>query len=355
MDMAVLRWPAAQAYRALEINRVCSGHCLLGQDRVAEEVPVALEFNGVSHAVMMATPADLEDFAYGFATTECIVDAASEIYDCESTSSSQGWTVHLTIAASCFARLKEKRRNLIGRTGCGLCGTESLSHAVRQVRPLTANPCFDRAAVTLAVASFRAHQPLLAVTGATHAAAWCTADGCIGLIREDVGRHNALDKLVGALLRARLDASRGFIIISSRASYEMVQKTATVGIALLAAMSGVTGLAVDLAQDAGLTLLGFARGTDYSIYSHPERLSLEKQMAPDVREDNLIRMANQIGTFFDSMPDQKEAREGIAQHLKKFWDPRMRRNLMARADGPERAQFLEIVLLAVREHRDWIV
>ena len=205
------------------------------------------------------------------------MDDVSQIHDCECSSNAQGHTVHLTIAASCFARLKEKRRNLTGRTGCGLCGTESLVHAVRTLQPLKASTSFDATAVILAVASLREHQHLLAVTGATHAAAWCTADGHIELIREDVGRHNALDKLVGALQRSGLDASSGFVIITSRASYEMVQKTVTAGIALLVAVSGVTGLAVDVAQDAGLTLLGFTRGADFSIYSHPERFSQDCQ------------------------------------------------------------------------------
>jgi FdhD protein len=275
MDMAVMRLPVAPAYRALEVSRVRAGLASLGQDRVAEEVPVALEFNGISHAVMMATPADLEDFAYGFAVTERIVDAPSQIHDCEWTSSAQGYTVHLSIAASCFARLKEKRRNLTGRTGCGLCGTESLAHAMRPLEPLATSQCFGATAVAFAAASLREHQCLLAVTGATHAAAWCTAHGHIELIREDVGRHNALDKLAGALLRSNLEAHSGFVIITSRASYEMVQKTASAGISLLAAVSGVTGLAVDVAHSTGLTLLGFTRGADFSIYSHPERLSLE--------------------------------------------------------------------------------
>jgi formate dehydrogenase accessory protein FdhD len=277
MDIAVMQLPAEKAFRALDVSRVRTGHRSFGQDRVAEEVPVALEFNGVSHAVMMATPADLEDFAYGFAVTECIVDDASQIHDCECSSNVQGHTVHLTIAASCFARLKEKRRNLTGRTGCGLCGTESLAHAIRQLEPLQTAQRFHASAVTLAVANMREHQLLSAVTGATHAAAWCTADGQIELIREDVGRHNALDKLVGALLHASLDASQGFVTITSRASYEMVQKTASAGIALLAAVSGVTGLAVDVAQSAGLSLLGFTRGPDFSIYSHSERLSLDRK------------------------------------------------------------------------------
>lgn len=273
MDMAVTRLPAAQTYRALAVSRARGAARAIVQDRVAEEVPVALEFNGISHAVMMATPADLEDFAHGFSLTECIVDAPSQIHDCEWSSNEQGYTVSLTIAAACFARLKEKRRNLTGRTGCGLCGTESLAQAMRPLEPLTTPLCFDANAVLRAAANLRDHQLLLAVTGATHAAAWCTADGHIALIREDVGRHNALDKLVGALVRSSQDVGSGFAIVTSRASYEMVQKTATAGIALLAAVSGVTGLAVDVAQGAGLTLLGFTRGADFSVYSHPERLT----------------------------------------------------------------------------------
>jgi FdhD protein len=272
MDMSDLPRPNAQAYRALDLYGIQNGHRTARQDCVAEEVPVALEFNGISHAVMMATPADLEDFAYGFALSEGIVDTASQIFDCEWSSTAQGCTVHLTIATACFARLKEKRRNLTGRTGCGLCGTESLAQAVRHPTPLQHAACFHASAIANAVAHMREHQLLLAMTGATHAAAWCTADGHIALLREDVGRHNALDKLVGALVRGHSPAHTGFIAITSRASYEMVQKTASAGVGLLAAVSGVTGLAVDIAQTAGLTLLGFARGDDISIYSHPEQL-----------------------------------------------------------------------------------
>lgn len=276
MDMSETPQPAAKAYRTLEVHRLQGGQLRAQQDGVAEEVPVALEFNGIAHAVMMASPADLEDFACGFAVTEGIIDTIAQIYDCECVFSAQGCTVKLTIAASCCARLKEKRRNLTGRTGCGLCGTESLSQAIRYPAPLPMAPCFEAQAVSKAVATMRAHQLLLAVTGATHAAAWCTADGHIALLREDVGRHNALDKLVGALLRSGQPASTGFITITSRASYEMVQKTATAGITLLAAVSGVTGLAVDVAQAAGLTLLGFVRGDDISIYSYHERLTVQK-------------------------------------------------------------------------------
>lgn len=267
------------AYRALELLAVKGGQASSANDWVAEEVPVAFEYNGVSHAVMMATPADLEDFAYGFSLSEGIVEAAAQIYDCELVSSAQGYTLQLSIASECFARLKEQRRNLTGRTGCGVCGSESLAQALRKPAPLdvAAMPAFAASAVAAAVEHMRARQLLLAVTGATHAAAWCTADGAIALMREDVGRHNALDKLIGALARSQHVAASGFIAITSRASYEMVQKTASAGVGLLAAVSGVTGLAVDVASEAGLTLLGFARGRDASVYSHNERLLLDNQ------------------------------------------------------------------------------
>lgn len=276
MDMPVTLLPAMPAYRKVAVWGRRDGQPLHGLADVAEEVPVALVFNGISHAVMMATPVDLEDFACGFALTEGIIDTPAQIHDYDCVFSAQGCTVQLTIAASCFARLKDKRRNLAGRTGCGLCGTESLAHAVRPLEPLPAvMPGFAASALRRAESGLRSRQWLLALTGATHAAAWCQADGQMVLMREDVGRHNALDKLIGALLRSQVDASRGFALITSRASFEMVQKTAAAGIGLLAAVSGVTGMAVDVAQRSGLTLAGFTRGGDVALYSHPERLELD--------------------------------------------------------------------------------
>ena len=301
MDLSALPLPPPQSYRLCAFEGQRAGQAVQGQDCVAEEVPVAIEFNGVSHAVMMATPTDLEDFGYGFALTEGIVASLAQIHDCEITRGERGgtegadhsatevasqgtiertseghfagYTVQLRIAESCFAALKQRRRNLTGRTGCGLCGTESLEQAIRRPPPLPApGPSFTAAAVARAMAGLRQQQRLLAATGASHAAAWCSADGNIQLLREDVGRHNALDKVIGALARGRQPAQQGFAVITSRASYEMVQKTAVAGIPLLAAVSGVTALAVELAEACGLTLLGFARGDDMSIYSHPTRL-----------------------------------------------------------------------------------
>ncbi|MDR3370663.1 formate dehydrogenase accessory sulfurtransferase FdhD [Rhodoferax sp.] len=275
MDMPVTPAFAGQAWRTVEVSGVRDQQPMQWRDCVAEEVPVALEFNGISHAVMMASPADFEDFAYGFALTEGVVDNAAQIFDCDWSCTALGYTVHLTIAASCFARLKGMRRNLTGRTGCGLCGTESLTHAVRQIESVQTSVRFSAAAVRRALAALRDRQVLLSISGATHAAAWCSGDGQIKWIREDVGRHNALDKLLGALSRAGCDASCGFVVVTSRASFEMVQKTAAAGVALLVAVSGVTSLAVEVAQRTDLVLAGFARGGDISLYSHPQRFELD--------------------------------------------------------------------------------
>ncbi len=241
-------------------------------DCVADEVPVALEYNGLSHAVMLATPLDLEDFALGFSLTEEIVDSRSDVRDLEVVQGCGGLAVQIEIASSCFARLKDKRRSLAGRTGCGLCGAESLPQAVRRPAPLHSDARFDAAAVARAMRALDGLQPLRAVTGATHAAGFADATGKVLRVREDVGRHNALDKLVGALVADRIAPHDGFIVVTSRASYEMAGKTVRAGSALLAAVSGVTGLAIELAADANLTLIGFARGDDLSIYTHPERI-----------------------------------------------------------------------------------
>lgn len=270
---APLAMPAG--VRSVPVDRRRAGRATAAQDWVAEEVPVALEYNGVSHAVMLATPADLEDFALGFSFTEDIVASPSDVRGIDMVSQPQGITVQIEVASSCFARLKERRRTLAGRTGCGLCGTESLPQAVRAPPPLLGGVRFAATSVLRAMRDVRERQPLHGATGATHAAAWCTAEGSIALVREDVGRHNALDKLVGALLRERRPSGDGFVVVTSRASYEMAGKTARAGVGLLAAVSGVTGLAVDVAEAAGLALIGFARGDDLSIYAHAQRITWE--------------------------------------------------------------------------------
>ncbi|MGM9515384.1 formate dehydrogenase accessory sulfurtransferase FdhD [Roseateles sp. DB2] len=267
--------------RALPVRRVRGGHSAELLDWVADEVPVALEYNGVSHAVMLATPLDLEDFALGFSLSEGLLQSPDELYGVEEAPGPQGITLKLEIASGAFARLKERRRTLAGRTGCGLCGTESLAHVARDLPELPASEgqVLRREAIAHAMSQFCEQQTLQQATGAVHAAAWCSADGELRWLREDVGRHNALDKLIGALARSGVKASEGFIAVTSRASFEMVQKTAIAGVPLLAAVSAPTSFAVTTATQAGMTLVGFARGQDLVVYCHPERLDLDAQGA----------------------------------------------------------------------------
>jgi FdhD protein len=259
----------------LPVQGVRNGHAYAAEDWVADEVPVALEFNGVSHAVMLATPLDLEDFALGFALAEGIVAQRSELYGCEVLPGERGITLQVEIASGAFARLKARRRTLAGRTGCGLCGTESLDELERELPPLPApatGPAFAAAALSRAMAELAASQTLQRATGAVHAAAWCNADGGLRLLREDIGRHNALDKVIGALANAGVDAGSGFVAVTSRASFEMVHKAVTARVPLLAAVSAPTTLAVATAERCCLTLAGFVRGSDLALYAHPQRL-----------------------------------------------------------------------------------
>jgi FdhD protein len=251
-----------------------NGRAEQGSDLLADEVPVALVFNGLSHAVMMATPLDLEDFALGFGLTEGLLTRPSELYSVDLVVGEHGIRVEMDVAAACFARLKERRRTMAGRTGCGLCGTESLEQVRLPLQALSTRLVVRSEAITRAMAALPAMQALQHDTGATHAAAWCDPDGHVLIVREDVGRHNALDKLVGAMHRSQVNAAQGFIAITSRASFEMVQKTAMAGVSHLVAVSAPTDLARRIALEAGITLMGFARGSDFVIYTHAERIAL---------------------------------------------------------------------------------
>jgi FdhD protein len=241
-------------------------------DWLAEEVPVALVFNGISHTVMLATPQDLEDFALGFGLTEGLLARPDELYEVEVAPDAAGLRLEMRVAAACFARLKERRRSMAGRTGCGLCGAESLEQVEPPLPPLA--PCaarLDPRAVAAALRALPAHQPLQRRTGATHAAAWCGPDGAVRRVREDVGRHNAFDKLIGAMVAHGDDPRDGFACITSRASVEMVRKAVAAGITALVAVSAPTARAVASARGAGLALAGFARGDDLVLYAGPER------------------------------------------------------------------------------------
>jgi FdhD protein len=242
-------------------------------DYIAEEVPVSLVYNGLPHVVMLATPTDLEEFALGFSITEGIIKNPQELLSARIYNRSNGIEVQLKIPDHRFQCLADKGRNLTGRTGCGLCGASTLRQAIRQPNPVNGDLTLSAAELRSALTDIKQHQKLNQLTGAVHAAAWTAPGQGILNIREDVGRHNALDKLIGFLLRSDKDLTAGFVIVTSRASYEMVQKTAWVGITLLVAVSAPTGLAIRLANETGLTLIGFARDDQHVIYTHPQRLT----------------------------------------------------------------------------------
>jgi FdhD protein len=266
-------------YREREVWRSQGGQRAVLQDRVAEEVPVALLYNDQPHVVMLATPQDLEDFALGFSLSEGIVTAAADVSEFRQTVYPEGIEMSLTIPFERSLALAGKERNLAGRTGCGLCGSKTLAQAVRNPPPVGPGQPIPEAALYRTLANMPELQVLNKLTGAVHAAAWSSHDGEVLLVREDVGRHNALDKLIGALARMGTELSSGFVTVTSRASYEMVQKAATVGISLMAAISAPTDLAIRLAQQTGFTLIGFARANGHVIYANPQRITLDKDAA----------------------------------------------------------------------------
>jgi FdhD protein len=240
-----------------------------GHDRVAEEMPLALVVNGISHVVMMVTPRDFEEFAVGFALTEGLVDARAQIYDVEVRLHARAAEVELTIAQAAFQRLKGRRRALSGRTGCGVCGIESLEllDLAPEKMPAPRLPADLGAAIARAAAELPRHQALMRATGGVHAAAWCGADGAIAAVYEDVGRHNALDKLIGHLALRGAALRDGFAFMSSRASYELARKAARMGIPMLATISAPSSLAIDIAEQAGLKLASFCRQDGFVEYT----------------------------------------------------------------------------------------
>ena len=253
-------------------TRVDGDATAAGETALATEVPVALVYNGQPHAVMMCTPADLEDFAVGFSLTEGIVARAGEIARCDVVRYGRGIELQLEIPAGVAEGLASRGRAIAGRTGCGLCGVEAIADALREPPAVRSGSTFRRDALYAAGDSLARHQPLNDDTRTVHAAGWFHPSGEPGIVREDVGRHNAVDKVIGALARAGTNAAAGFLVVTSRASYELVQKAAVAGIPLLAAVSRPTALAVHLAQDAGITLVGLLRGRSANIHTHPARI-----------------------------------------------------------------------------------
>lgn len=243
-------------------------------EQIVEETPVVLVYNGIPHVVMMATPADLEDFMVGFSVTEELIRTPADLRDIKVVRYGQGIEVQAVVPPECEAVVASRSRRLSGRTGCGVCGSDSIDAVLKQLHTVTPGPPVERSAIEAGLRAITTHQTLNAAAGTVHAAAWAHRDGSVELVREDVGRHNALDKLIGALLTREMRAADGFVIVTSRASFEMVQKTTVLGASLLVAISGPTGLAVRLAEQAGVTLVGFARGDRLTVYTHPEQLAL---------------------------------------------------------------------------------
>lgn len=240
---------------------------------LAEEMAVAMSYGGSTHAVMMATPEDLVDFAYGFSLTEGIIRDAGEIEAVDIVSFDKGIDVQISLRADRSEALAARRRSMAGPVGCGLCGLESIEAAVRAVPKVGAADLRLRVdEVNGAVDALSGAQPLFAATRAVHGAGFYHPGQGMIAVREDVGRHNALDKLIGGLARAGLDASDGAIVVSSRLSVEMVQKAAIAGSPVLIAISAPTALAVETAEAAGLTLIATARGDGFSVYTHSERI-----------------------------------------------------------------------------------
>ena len=270
-NKAITLGDAGAAPAAAPLQRVAARRLLaLGEvatiESVAAEVPVALVYNGISHVVMMATPQDLPDFALGFSLSEGILRRPSEMSELEIVELSSGIEVRMTIDRRRAAVFDIRRRNLAGRTGCGICGVDSLEAALRPLPQLRASTTPSHSAIRHALAALPAAQRINSETHSVHAAAWADMQGEIKLLREDVGRHNALDKLIGAMAEASIDPARGFAVITSRCSMEMVQKSVTTGIPTLVAISAPTTLAIRLAQDAGLRMIALARADSLTVY-----------------------------------------------------------------------------------------
>jgi len=239
-------------------------------DWLAEEVPVALVYNGISHVVMMTTPKDLEAFALGFSLSEGIIDAPEDIFGMDVVPGCNGIEVQIELSSRRFMALKAQRRAMAGRTGCGVCGVEQLDQIGKPLSPLPFTQTFALAQLDRALSQLKDYQPVGQKTGCTHAAAWIQPDGQLAGGCEDVGRHVALDKLLG--YRSQADWGDGAVLVSSRASYEMVQKSAMCGVEILFAVSAATRLAVEVAERCNLTLVGFSKPGRATVYSHPQRL-----------------------------------------------------------------------------------
>jgi FdhD protein len=275
---------ALSASEAFHTSRWAQGETRASRDIVASEVALALHYNRAPYAVIMATPSDIGELVLGFSLSEAIIARPQELSSVHTRILQGGIVVNADIPANRFREIDRKRRNLAGRTGCGLCGVETLSQAIRPPRAVRNSFRIAPEALQRATVSLTGKQPLNAATGSMHAAAWMVSDGTISHVREDIGRHNALDKLIGALVAEGIALDKGAALITSRASFEMIQKGAAVGIEMVCAISAPTTLAVRVAQAAGITLVAFARNGRHTVYTHGERMAVaEPHRASDAR------------------------------------------------------------------------
>lgn len=256
------------------VRRLVGREVIEREECIAEEVAVALVYNEQPHAVMMLTPLDLEAFALGFSLSEGIIENADELIEVRVVPLDQGLQLAMRIPPQRLERLLARPRSLEGRSGCGVCGTRHIDDVLRAPRHAAAGFVVDAVALRRALQQLADRQSLNAATGAVHAAAWATPEGHVRWLCEDVGRHNALDKLIGRLALEGVQAAHGFVVLTSRASFEMVLKSASAGIALVVAISAPTSLAVELADEAGITLVGFARDDRFTVYTRPARVSV---------------------------------------------------------------------------------
>ena len=267
--------PSLEPTQRVARTRWQGGGLSAGERTVAEETAVAFTYNRFTYAVMMATPADLEDFAVGFSLSEGVVTSPGEIRDIEIIAGDQGVELRMWIAEDRIGAFTDRRRHLAGPTGCGLCGIESLAEAMRSPPKVTSGFHAPADAVAAAVSALPDLQKLNRQTRAVHAAAfWEPGIGIVSL-REDVGRHNALDKLIGALRRQRVSASSGVVLLTSRISVELVQKAAVLGAPIIAAVSAPTALALRMAEEAGITLVAVARDDGFEVFTHANRILIE--------------------------------------------------------------------------------
>lgn len=243
------------------------------EDMIAEESPVTLVYNGVPHVVMMATPTNLIDFTLGFSYTEGLIATAADLLEVACVPHSRGMEMQATVTESSMTVIEGRTRRLSGRTGCGVCGSDSVDAVIRPVPPVGPGHAVSGAVIHRALDGLVAQQELNRSAGAVHAAGWATLEGEVLIVREDVGRHNALDKMIGAALTRGIDPQSGFVVVTSRASFEMVHKTAMLGASLLVTVSGATALAVRMAHQAGLTLCGFTRKESHTVYTHAWRVT----------------------------------------------------------------------------------